>query len=66
MLCFGNEIRLPADLVLSYTDSEEVVEYAVYEEGLKDKRLHAHAISRKYRKRQVEHKKEIYYTRVAE
>ncbi|KAH3772151.1 hypothetical protein DPMN_173487 [Dreissena polymorpha] len=53
MLGFSHEIRLPADVVFLYTDSEEeVVEYAVYEEGRKYKMLRAHAISRKQSKKE--------------
>ncbi|KAH3772159.1 hypothetical protein DPMN_173496 [Dreissena polymorpha] len=67
MLCLGRELRLAADLVLPFKDSEkEVVEYADNEEALKDKMLHAHAISRTYPKRKAEHSKDIYYTILAE
>lgn len=67
MLCLGREVRLPADLVFPYNDSAvEVVQYADYVEGLKNKMLHAHAIARKYLKRKAELSKEIYDTKVAE
>ncbi|KAH3825213.1 hypothetical protein DPMN_127087 [Dreissena polymorpha] len=64
MLCLGRELRLP---VFPYNDSAvEVVQYADYVEGLKNKMLHAHAIARKYLKRKAELSKEIYDIRVAE
>lgn len=67
LLCFGREIRMPADLLFGHakTTRGTTPSYAGHVLGLREKMLAAHEVARKHLKQSAKRSKEIYDSKLS-
>ncbi|XP_045210881.2 uncharacterized protein LOC123562304 [Mercenaria mercenaria] len=65
LMCFGREVRLPADLVYGVREDDSIPSYRSHVEAIQEHMFRAHEVARAYLKVSAKRSKDLYDTKLA-